>query len=122
MGLVGRRSRTCPNRTLPECPGYLEALRRRGTYQTQCNRRKQPHRTARYVDCKFRLQRAVQDAAAADDVRAAVVCALLLAAALAGKHGVVAAAWIPAHRQHRAQRGPLARIERQQGPNLHERE
>ena len=76
------------------------------------------HRTTRNVDRQLRLQRAVQDAPAADDVRAAVVCALLLAAALARQHGVVAAAWIATHRQHRTQRGRLARIKRQGGANL----
>ena len=75
-------------------------------------------RTAWDVDRQLRLQRAVQDAAAADDVRAAVVCALLLAAALARQHGVVAAARIAAHREHRAQRGRLARIKRQDGADL----
>jgi hypothetical protein len=90
----------------------VEPLKRCG------NAKNTSHRTAWDVDRQLGLQRAVQDAPAADDVRAAVVCALLLAAALACQHGVVAAARIAAHREHRAQRGRLARIERQDGANL----
>ena len=80
------------------------------------------NRTAWNVDSKLRLQRAIQDAPAADDVSAAVVRALLLAAALARQHRVVTAARVSAHREHRAERGRFARIEWQNGANLHARE
>ncbi len=116
------RSRTSPSQTSRGCPGCRAVLCIVVCISKHMYTHRTHHaRTSRDVHRQLRLERAIEDASAADDVRTTVVCALVLAAALAGKHAVAAVARELAHGQHRAKRSLVSRVERQQRANLRPR-